>query len=49
MTLDELEESYKKLNPEISYSVYKIKKSNGKFRTITAPNDNLKEFQKNIM
>lgn len=49
MKLDDLTKSYVELEPHISYKIYKIKKSNGKFRTITAPNDNLKFFQKNIM
>jgi len=49
MNVIELEKSYRELSPTISYKIYKIKKSNGKFRTITAPNESLKEFQKNIM
>ncbi len=49
MNLADLTKSYSELKPEISYKIYKIKKPNGKFRKITAPNDNLKSFQKEIM
>jgi hypothetical protein len=36
------------LSLDLSYSVYKIKKRNGKYRTITAPNDSLKIVQSNF-
>lgn len=32
-------------SPDLSYNVYKIKKKNGKYRTITAPNNELKKVQ----
>lgn len=36
-------------NVEKNYKIFKIKKRNGKYRTIYEPNYTLKEIQKNIL
>ena len=47
---DELKKLYSISNRiESNYKVYKIKKHNGKYRTIYSPNPLLKSIQRNIL